>query len=592
MATTQEGWLANIDCVPLDDCLTEISFDRSFTAFDSVYFEWTNDGDPTITTWDVYFGGLNEVPDATTTPTLDNIAQTSVFWKGVTPGTAYWSWVRADCDDNNSIAGRWRIMGFFNVPEGPPINDTCDEAIDITANINQGAFAAGSNLNATVGTVAPPFIGCNTFNSWCDDGAQRDVWFQFTIPTGNEPLGALVVGTQGSSFDTQLAIWDDCQGTLISANDDFFGANRGFTSLTTAAVIPGNTYFIQVDGYNGASGNVSLDISYSPILGPADHDAGTVTAFFECTGADGWTHYVNDFNHTIIASVKKQGNDLGWLPMSPGFSAVQEATGGVVNLGIAAAAGSECADVATPYVFNDDWWVMQRTWDITPAVQPVTPVLVRSYYTTEDFNAVATELPGVITQHTDLTHYKITGADESLITNPCHETIEPGNYQEFDSGQYVYGTFGDGHYAEFEITSFSGGGGGGGTGATGAFPVGLTDFWGERVGKVNRLAWETEYEENSDIFIIERTAAGPTTWGAVGEVKAAGHSQRSLAYTWEDHDAPTVAFYRLRLTDLDGSFEYSPIISIVRQEGERLQVIPNPAAENQMVQIQGAAAGA
>ncbi len=100
---------------------------------------------------------------------------------------------------------------------------------------------------------------------------ENTVWFSFVAPAS----GAVEVTTCGSetTFDTQLAIYTatDCDDystfELLSANDDFPLANSctpgsevGIYSsyITACGLTEGETYYVQVDGYNGETGTVGI----------------------------------------------------------------------------------------------------------------------------------------------------------------------------------------------------------------------------------------------------------------------------------------------------------------------------------------------
>lgn len=88
----------------------------------------------------------------------------------------------------------------------------------------------------------------------------------------------LRIDTNGSSFDTLLAVYTDNGSGLgglvrVAANDDCAGF--GVTScVTVAATGAGVVFAIQVDGYGGSRGSVSVTVAYMP---PAnDNYAGRV----------------------------------------------------------------------------------------------------------------------------------------------------------------------------------------------------------------------------------------------------------------------------------------------------------------------------
>lgn len=97
------------------------------------------------------------------------------------------------------------------------------------------------------------------------------------------------------------------------------------------------------------------------------------------------------------------------------------------------------------------------------------------------------------------------------------------------------------------------------------------------------LNWSTATEVNSYCFQIERrqfTDGNNTPWVKIGEVKASGNSNTERSYSFLDRDISTGKYsYRLKVVDLDGSFEYSEAITAALQKpgsSELLQNFPNP----------------
>ena len=92
-----------------------------------------------------------------------------------------------------------------------------------------------------------------------------------------------------------------------------------------------------------------------------------------------------------------------------------------------------------------------------------------------------------------------------------------------------------------------------------SLPVTLTEFTATPHDNEAVLQWQTAQEENSNFFAIERSTDGKT-FTTIGTVPAAGNSVAPRNYSFTDL-APQQNddFYRLRQTDLDGNFTYSPV---------------------------------
>jgi Secretion system C-terminal sorting domain len=104
------------------------------------------------------------------------------------------------------------------------------------------------------------------------------------------------------------------------------------------------------------------------------------------------------------------------------------------------------------------------------------------------------------------------------------------------------------------------------------------------------LRWTSVFEANSSKYIIQRSADG-RNFTDISEVKAAGNSVTAINYSYADRQmANGAAYYRLKLIDIDGSFDYTKIIYINNGQAGLipLSVFPNPFRSE--VQLKGVSA--
>ncbi len=94
-------------------------------------------------------------------------------------------------------------------------------------------------------------------------------------------------------------------------------------------------------------------------------------------------------------------------------------------------------------------------------------------------------------------------------------------------------------------------------------PVELLSFTGKAVEKDNVLSWITETEINSDVFEVERSING-RDYISIGTVRAQGESLTTSKYSFIDIEPLDYAYYRLKMVDLDQSYEYSNTVLIER----------------------------
>jgi hypothetical protein len=106
-------------------------------------------------------------------------------------------------------------------------------------------------------------------------------------------------------------------------------------------------------------------------------------------------------------------------------------------------------------------------------------------------------------------------------------------------------------------------------------PVGLKSFRIDNSSSASLLLWETESEENSDYFDVQRSEKG-TDFESIGKVSAKGTSDQLQSYHFTDSN-PFIgtSYYRLKMVDLNGAARFSAILS-AHHSSESIQVIPNP----------------
>ncbi len=141
----------------------------------------------------------------------------------------------------------------------PPIHDECANAIGVQSNEPYN----GSTARAT-----------GTDTSSCSYNDTKDVWHSFTPKYNYE----YTISLCGSTFDTTLSVFDDCNGTELACNDDTEPGvcPSKWQSQLTIPLLKGTTYFIRIAGYDGATGDYVLTITgprcLKEIPGDANND--------------------------------------------------------------------------------------------------------------------------------------------------------------------------------------------------------------------------------------------------------------------------------------------------------------------------------
>ncbi len=105
-------------------------------------------------------------------------------------------------------------------------------------------------------------------------------------------------------------------------------------------------------------------------------------------------------------------------------------------------------------------------------------------------------------------------------------------------------------------------------------PVVLSHFEGEVLEEGNKLSWQTESEQNSAYFELQR-AVEDLLFTPIARLDAAGESFGPRLYEFLDRGAPAGhVYYRLKQVDADGSFVYSDLIHLERKEQAAFELWP------------------
>lgn len=106
-----------------------------------------------------------------------------------------------------------------------------------------------------------------------------------------------------------------------------------------------------------------------------------------------------------------------------------------------------------------------------------------------------------------------------------------------------------------------------------------------------QLNWQTANEENVHHFNIQRSYNSTNNFENIGQVAA--NNRPNNEYSFIDHQPRQTgspftihpsAFYRLQMTDKDGSFTYSNIEQVNLKENDKIKVFPNPTTDKLFVQ--------
>ena len=108
-------------------------------------------------------------------------------------------------------------------------------------------------------------------------------------------------------------------------------------------------------------------------------------------------------------------------------------------------------------------------------------------------------------------------------------------------------------------------------------PIELLEFEVFQEGKNVVAEWTTVSELNNDFFTLERSIDA-NTWTNIIELKGAGTTNEVKKYqTIDENPLRGIAYYRLKQTDYDGLFSYSPIKMVETEFTNNIKIYPNPS---------------
>jgi fibronectin type 3 domain-containing protein len=183
--------------------------------------------------------------DSASASLLATVTATTFEDTDALPGTTYFYWVRSAAGD--------RVSAFSAPDSGFRAEVLPDSNND---NFSGRLALEGADLAVQASNAAATREDGEPLHAGKPGG--RSLWWSWTAPAN----GTLRVGTEGSSFDTLLAVYTGgALGSLVAmASDDDSGPN--LTSRVELTVAANTTYQIAVDGYNGAGGSIALSLAF------------------------------------------------------------------------------------------------------------------------------------------------------------------------------------------------------------------------------------------------------------------------------------------------------------------------------------------
>jgi PQQ-dependent dehydrogenase (s-GDH family) len=222
-----------------------------------------------------------------------------------------------------------------------------------------------------------------------------------------------------------------------------------------------------------------------------------------------------------------------------------------------------------------------RNITITPQTQPGANVAIRLYITNAEFNSLNSAPSsgigglianvGIFKNSNNVCGPVLSGGPASAVTTITKAAFGASGYVLQSNVLPSFSTF---YFANASFTTL---------------PVQMISFTGNLSNNATLLNWTTGTEVNTANFEIERSIDG-NSYNKIGTVTASGNSSVPLDYSYTDNDVITlsasVIYYRLKIMDRDGHYDYSNLVTVSLADiAGRVTIFPNPAAENANVTI-------
>ena len=166
-----------------------------------------------------------------------------------------------------------------------PANDDLCDAVLLTVGAGCNGVTNGDNTSATAQTNEPV--------PTCFSGGANSVWFKFVGPASGFVDVSTNTGTVGTNDDTEIAVYsingacDFANLTELACDQDINFTNY-LSIIEELPVTPGDTFYVQVSGWNGTEGSFCLEVAeFFPPAAPANDDLCSAVALTVDAGCNG-----------------------------------------------------------------------------------------------------------------------------------------------------------------------------------------------------------------------------------------------------------------------------------------------------------------
>lgn len=271
----------------------------------------------------------------------------------------------------------------------------------------------------------------------------------------------------------------------------------------------------------------------------------------------------------VVGKVEKQGRDAFMFPIGNGVNYAPAGLGARAN----SSAIFEAHYIGPRFPDTDGYFTAQKEpliqvvshleyWIINKLSAPVDPAFV--YLSWDNPRSAAYQPEGLLVLRWEGAPFAATGIWQDRNKGGYSNASNKGVIVSFapvsDFSPFTLGSF----------TNFN------------PLPLDLLSFDAKIEGESVKVTWETTNEQDNSHFNVERSQDA-TSFGSLGRINAKGTGlEGTFNYQfWDAEPYDGLSYYRLQMFDVDGTFKYSPVKSVLFEKiisgikGE-ISLYPNP----------------
>ena len=488
---------------------------------------------------------VNSLPYITSFPYLENFETNNGYWYTTSAGSSWQYGIPNSPKITRAASGTkaWKtnLIGYYNDKELSYLYSPCFNVSGMT--VPTLSFSLALDLE-----------DCGA--SLCDAA-----WMEYSNDGGTSwnKLGAFGSGTNWYN--------KNYSGNQVWSKQDYTRWHVATTALPTTnnSSLRFRFVFNSDDGLSKDGIAVDDIHIYDNIYGIYDVTGASPVVNQPAVNGSGWIDFIETGTNKLIASINPNGQNMGSTDVQS-----------YINTGSVR--------------INSDQYYHDRNITIKPAtINLADSARVRFYFLDTEtealINATGCGICFKPTMAYELGVTKYTDADKNKENGTLADNT-PGAYIFINSANVKKVPFDKGYYAEFNVKNFSEFWlNNGGFDKNQPLPVQLINFTARKKNGRDVVAeWTTASEYNVNRFEVElakgNDAYMQNQFIKIGEMMSRGNSASEQHYSFTDmeNNKSGVRYYRLKIIDNDGNFNYSAIRPVVFNTEISWQVFPNPSS--------------